>query len=123
MAILKGIEVSIVVEGKALTEYDDENTAGQSPEHASEVSKYIEAVSNAEFSIDITVPSSYNFAGDAIAFKLTLDGVFVRSPLCLKKKVKRLREDWHKNIAGSDVRDGEKWYLRPFKFNDIKIGK
>ena len=123
MAILKGIEVSVVIAGKALTEYDDEDTADQSPEHPSEVSKYIEAVSDAEFSIDITVPQSYEFRADAVAFKLTLDGVFVTNALCRKAKLKRLCKDWHENIAGSEVKDGEQWYLRPFKFNDIEIGK
>lgn len=123
MAILKGIKVSVVIDGKALTEYDDEITAGQSPEYASEVSKYIEAVSDAEFSIDITVPRSYEITADALAFKLILDGVFVMSPISRKAKLKTLGTDWHKKIEGSDVKDGEEWYLRPFKFNDIKIGK
>ena len=123
MTILKGIEVSVVIAGKALTEYDDEEAADESPDHPNGVSKYIEAVSDAEFGIDIMVPSSYDFARNAISFKLTLDGVLVTTHLCRKAVVKRLREDWHTTIAGSKVRDGEKWYLRPFKFNDIKIGK
>ena len=123
MAILEGIEVLVVIAGKALTEYDDEEAADKSHEHASEVSKYIEAVSDAEFGIDITVPSSYDFAGDAISFKLTLDGVSVRGRLCRKAKIKRLRVDWHTTIAGSKVKNGKNWYLKPFKFNDINIGK
>ena len=123
MAILKGIKVSIVIDRKALTEYDGEDTADQSPEHPSEVSKYIEAVSDAEFSIDITVPQSYEFRADALAFKLTLDGVFVTNALCRKALLQSLCKDWQTNVAGSEVKDGEQWYLRPFKFNDIKIGK
>ena len=123
MAILKGIEVSVVIDGKALAEYDDEDIADQSPEHPSEVSKYIEAVSDAEFSIDFTVPQFYEFTADALAFKFILDGVTVRNSVCRKAKLKRLRKDWHENIAGSKVKNGEGWCLRPFKFNDIKIGK
>ena len=123
MAILKGIEVSVVIDGKALAEYDDEDIADENPDHPSEISKYIEVISDAEFSIDITVPSSYDFAADAISFRLGLDGVSVKKRLCQKAKLKRLHGYWHSNIAGSDVKNGEEWYLRPFRFDDIKIGK
>ena len=123
MAILKGIEVSVVIDGKALTEYDDEDTADESPEHASEVSKYVKAVSDAEFSIAITVPQSYDFTPKDLAFGLSLDGVSVRNRLWRKAKHKSPNEDWYENIAGSKVKNGEEWYLRPFKFNDVKIGK
>ena len=119
MAILKGIEASVVIDGKALTEYDDEDALDESSARTSELSKYIEAVSDAEFSIGITVHESYSCMGDAVAFNLSLDGVLVRKSVRLKAK----REDRHVTIAGSYVKNGEAWYLRPFKFDDIKIGK
>ena len=123
MAILNGVEASVVIDGKALIEYDDEDTADDGSDHTSEVSKYIEAVSDAEFSIGITVPKSYSFKADALSFRLSLDGVRVDSSLCRKAKLKSLRKDWHDTIAGSKVKNGNEWYLRPFKFNDIKIGE
>ena len=123
MAILKGIEVSVVIDGKALTEYDDEDAANENSDHPSEVSKYIEAIPDAEFSIDITMPRSYNFAMNHLSFRLSLDGTLVRNRVYPKAHLKRLRKDWHENIAGSPMKNGEKCYLRPFKFNDIKIGK
>lgn len=123
MAILKGIEASVVIDGKALTEYDDEDTLGESSDHTSEVSKYIEAVSGAKFSISITVPKSYNFVKDAITFRLSLDGVWVWTLLCRKARLKNMREDWHESIAGSKEKCGDEWHLRPFKFEDIKIGE
>ena len=123
MARLKGIEASVVIDGRALTEYDDEDTPDESSDHTSEVSKYIEAVSDAEFSISVTVPNSHKFAGDALSFRLSLDGIWVKTWLCRKAKIRDLREDWHANIAGSEVGNGKKWCLRPFKFNDIKTGK
>lgn len=122
MAILKGIEVSVVTDGKVLTEYDDEDTADENTDHPSKISKYIEAVSDAEFGIAITVPSSYDFAADCLAFRIRLDGVWVRTSFCRKAKRKR-RKDWQKTMAGINVENGEGWYLRPFKFNDINIGK
>ena len=123
MAILKGIEASVIVDGKALAEYDDEDTLDESPDQTSEVSKYIEAVSGAEFSISITVPRSYNFVGNAIALEPSIDGVCVHNRLCREAILKNLREDWHMIIAGSRVKNGEKWYQRSFKFDDIKIGE
>ena len=123
MAILKGIEASVVIDGKALTEYDNEDTIDEIFDHTSELSKYIEAVSEAEFGIDITVPQSYNIKADALVFKLSLDGIWVRTLFCRKSKFKSRRRDWHNTMAGSKVKNGKEWYLRAFKFNDIKIGK
>ena len=123
MAILKGIEASVIIDGKALTEYDDEDTGDGGSDHTSEVSKYIEAVSDAEFSMGITVPESYNFVGHALAFELSLDGIRERVYLCREATLKNLRKDWYMTIAGSKVKNGEGWYLRPFKFEDIKIGE
>ena len=123
MTILKGIEASVIIDGKALAEYDDEDTRDDKSDPTSEVTKYIEAVSGAEFSINVTMPKSYDFVGNALAFKFSLDGVRVWIWLCREAKLKDLREDWHVTIAGLQVKNGEEWYLRPFKFNDIKIGK
>ena len=122
MAILNAIEASIIIDGKALTEYNDEDTLDESSDHTSEVSKYIEAVSDAEFSIGITVPRSYNFVGNAICFQLSLDGVCVKSRLFQKAKLKDLREDGRISLEGSKGKIGKEWFLRPFKFDDIKIG-
>ena len=123
MAILKGIEAAVIIDGKALTEYDDEDTGDGGSDHTSEVSKYIEAVSDGEFSMGITVPKSYNFVGNALSFKLSLDGIRVQTRLCQEATLKNLRKDWHRTIAGSKVKNGEGWYLRPFRFADIKIGE
>ena len=123
MAILKGIEVSVVIDGKALTEYDDEETADESPDHPSEVSKYIEAISDAEFSINIKAPKSYDFVRNALCFLLRLDGVQAAHFVCSKTEHERMRGDWHQTILGSKVNNGKGWYLKPFKFSDIKLGK
>ena len=69
MAILKSIEASVVIDGKPLTERDDKDTCDESTDHTSEVSKYIEAVSDAEFSASITAPRSYNFVGNALVLE------------------------------------------------------
>ena len=123
MAILKGIEVSVVVDGKALTEYDDEDAANENSDHFSEVSKYIEAIPDAEFSIDITMSQSYDLMADDLSFRLRLDGVSVRHVPCTKAELKGRRTNWYKSIPGSKVEDGKECYLRPFKFDAIKIGK
>ena len=123
MARPKGIEASVVVDGQALTEYEDRDTPDESSEHTSAVTRYIEAVSDAEFSISVTVPRSHKFAKDGLSFRLSLDGIWVKTWLCRKAKIMELGQDWHTTIAGSDVKNGKEWCLRPFKFNDIQIGK
>ena len=123
MARPKGIEASVVVDGKALTEYEDEDTPDESSEHTSAVSKYIEAVSDAEFSVSVTVPKSHKFAKDGLSFRLSLDGIWVKTWLCRKAKIMELGQDWYTTIAGSEVKNGKAWCLKPFKFNNLKIGK
>ena len=122
MAIPKCIEASVVVDGKALIEYEDE-TPDESSEHTGVVSRYIEAVSDAEFSISVTVPKSHQFAKDGLSFRLSLDGIWVKTWLCRKKTIKELGQDWHTTITGSDEKNGKEWCLKPFKFSDINIGK
>ena len=53
MAILKDIKVAIMINGKELKEYDDEDDVN---DDQSSVSKYVEATSNAQFEIFTSAP-------------------------------------------------------------------
>ncbi len=73
MAIFKGvdgIEVTILVDGKDLKEYVDEN----SQEEERTVSKYVEAVSGKSFAVRCRVSKKAKFKGDAISINVYADG-------------------------------------------------
>lgn len=93
MAILdaiRGIEVTVCVDGQALEEYDDdefEAESGEIGEHQASrtVAKYIESCTGKEFSIKIMVNKAYKFDSPNISFELYIDGLYVRSKRSQRK--------------------------------------
>lgn len=71
----EGAQASVIIDGKAVTKYDDEETRDKHSDSTSVVIEYLEARSDAKFSVNLTVPQSYDITADALAFKLSLDGV------------------------------------------------
>lgn len=130
MAILKGIEVTIRVNGHALQEYDDsfevgdQNSSNQDDHDGMphRVSKHIEATSGARFAINVVVPKSAKALLGALSFKLSLDGHPVQShdmfmalmPLELKHGI------WSHSKDGSTKMTSIETVKRPFMFSDIK---
>lgn len=67
-----GIKVEIICKGQALEEYEDEETKGSQ----TSVTKYVEAQSGSEFSVNITCTKP--LPTESVAFKLYLDGQRIR---------------------------------------------
>ncbi|KAH0159986.1 hypothetical protein KCU67_g6903, partial [Aureobasidium melanogenum] len=107
---LPGVEVTVVVDGQDLHEYqdadmeDDEDT----------VTKYIEAVDNANFAIKIKVSEDVEFKGDCLSFDISVDGVHIDRPLVsgpISQEVLRVADG---------VRVGSE-HIRKLKFNALEI--
>ncbi|KAI9695581.1 MAG: hypothetical protein M1836_006421 [Candelina mexicana] len=74
MAILNGVEVHIRSEHKNLDEYDDPEGSQQADPRV--VTKYIEAVTNAKFTIAARLRPSFSFgASDGVRIEFRFDGV------------------------------------------------
>lgn len=76
MAILKGLTVSIEVNGKSLHEYRDHDVQEVLLDS---ISKYIESASGAAFAIRVSVPQDFSFTSDALGVFLYLDGSYIES--------------------------------------------
>ncbi|KAF8860115.1 hypothetical protein BDZ45DRAFT_649240 [Acephala macrosclerotiorum] len=94
MAILDkvpGLEVTFCVDGMPLEEYDDDEelTLGKPGaigeyQVARTVSKYVEALSDKEFSINVKMDSSFSFDCPSIATPINVDGKLATAPVLIK---------------------------------------
>jgi hypothetical protein len=119
MAILQPFECKVEVNGVALKEYEDEDT--EQATTTTTLTKYVEAISGANFSLRLTLQPGWTMKADFLAWVTVLDG-----------------QKYGGGVIGSDVYDGSHsitivkhgvvsgsgndWTERSFRFADIVIG-
>lgn len=118
MAILKDIEVAIMINGQELREYDDEDVGN---DDQNSLSKYVEATSDAEFKIISSAPRWYQFTSDAVRMEIYMDGASADNCLLLKEDADRINA-WQCDFDGATRFDGSRWEVKPFKFREITAG-
>ena len=114
MAILQGIEAKIVVDGRPLPEYEDDE---EDIQNAKTVVKYVEATTGSQFGLDLSASESFKFTSNGISFKIIIDGDFADHRLWPKEQ-----KPYKSTIMGASRRLDQGWQERPFIFNDIKCG-
>lgn len=119
MAILGKITVEVLVDGKALQEYEDDDMENENPKS---VVKYIEATSGAAFAIQVSVSEPYKIDSDSLTFQIFLDGNHSQTPLMIKAKHGRKDRSWKRTIAGVTRNGRNDAELKPFMFSDITRG-
>ena len=122
MPSLEGIEVSILVNGKVLKEYDDDN--GKEPvEGANEIAKYVKATSNANFGIRLLVTKDFKLTSDLLGFGLYLDGLYVDDVMIVKKDLYSRYRPYHVFVSGVSMEDTKgNWIVQNFKFSELRRG-
>lgn len=130
MAVLKGIEITIQVNGQALQEYDDisedddQGSTGQRNHDSMPylMTKYIEATTGARFAIDVVVPKSVKVFTDALKFALLLDGSPAKSNgILMSMRLKKIKNGiWSRCEDGPTKETRSGIVKRPFMFSDIK---
>ncbi|KAG9517387.1 hypothetical protein KCV07_g6167, partial [Aureobasidium melanogenum] len=108
---LPGIEVTVVVDGKDLHEYQD---AGMEDDEDT-VTKYIEAVDNANFAIKIKVTKDAEFKGNRLSFKVLVDGSLISRPLV--GPLRRRTPTGVRMVNGIQVGDR---HIRKLKFDALE---
>ncbi|KAK4891814.1 hypothetical protein LTR27_009666 [Elasticomyces elasticus] len=68
--LLAGLDVCIKVNGQALAEYEDRDEEAEDRT----IVRYVEAVSGQVFSIQATARAGFRSAGDAVSFRIHVDG-------------------------------------------------
>ena len=111
---LPGVEVSIVVNGSALHEYEDTDIE----DAPNTVTRYVEATSNANFEVHPFASSTTRLKGDCLGVLVFADGKFLSGA--------RLepRADKPGGIRGTiQGRVHSRGTLEKFCFNDLQKGK
>lgn len=98
-----GIEITVLVDGQPLKEYDCENDHGRksncfTPEvlaHQDErmVTKYVESVTGKNFSIKLKVNLAPELDCPTLGFSVFVNGKWITSPLLKKKWLRGRRND------------------------------
>ena len=132
MAILEdvpGIEVTVCVDGKPLTEYPTENEEVIDEdqdviEHreAVTVTNYIESTTDKVFVIKLKVSHPFRMESPNLSFEIYVDGQEIDFPLLRREQVKQGRIWRHKVEGPSYTRRGQT-FVRPMKFAAINTSE
>lgn len=123
---LAGVEVTVCINGQPVQEYEDKDKETSKPFGPKTVIKYIEAISDAEFSFTITVSNlphvcedqRRNITNDLI-FKTKADGKYVASRICEST----VQVPWIKHINGvSGLNNSGRETISLFKFATVTTG-
>ena len=139
MAILKDIEVTIQVDGENIQEYDDfegeddrpngsqANTSCAGETNAKlkkgmpyTVTKYIEAISGARFTIKTRVSEVFGRFSKALLCRYYLDGIRADEALLSLNQERKKDACWVRISKGTKESTNQGSTLRPFMFSEIK---
>ena len=118
MAVLKGMAVSVVVDGKDLTEYDDNNDHDSEADNTracDTVTKYVEVSSNTNFGLKLKCIGTTPPGCDRVRFDAYLDGVYMDNSL--------LESFSYAIIRGRKLCENKNWTVKKFRFADIATGE
>ncbi|TIA03376.1 hypothetical protein D6C82_01908 [Aureobasidium pullulans] len=105
---LPGVEITVVVDGEDLHEYQDTHKK----DGEDTVTSYIEATSGANFAIRIKISKDIIYKGDRLDFGVTIDGEYVHGSSMTKECLEKIIL-----IEGMPVSQG---HLKKMKFSELK---
>ena len=120
MAWKKEIEVKVLVNGCATQEYEDEDEEAQGP---NTVTKFIEAVSGAEFEVQYEMKPSFQFPSQHLVLELSIDGKVLDNAVLSKREPAANTSVWRGSLRGLMRSHGVRWSLERFRFSDIKMSQ
>ena len=122
MAILHDVDVTISAKGKKLPEYDDD--AGELGTNNA-VTKYIEALTGADFKIHYTIKPSFRLKSSGISVRVTIDGEYMDAHVLSRNEhlMHLSRESYSGSFTGSRRFQNQGWTLQTFTFAEIKTSR
>jgi len=130
LTIVPGIEAKICINDEAITEYDDmDDVQLEHPDpqvakyqEARTVSKYVECMTNASFSIKVSVGPPYKMDGSKLGFHITVDGRPVWKSTCGRPHFKH-HSTWTDIVSGVKEGKGAACTMKAFKFAKIETSE
>lgn len=85
------------------------------------LTRYIEAREGSEFAIDIDVDKGFDFGvADNLEITFFVDGKQMDVWVLYASQCKLAGH--HSSLRGARIHDGSKWFLRQFRFNELRQG-
>lgn len=124
MAILDLFECQVLIDDKALNEYDDDDDGGEHPVDRKAIKKYIEAESGANFAIRLSVKPGFRFVTtDYLCADIFLDGEWKGGAIVKKKDYMKLKRKPYIVIQNGVFHgDSTRSFLTKFRFEKINTG-
>jgi hypothetical protein len=104
---INGIEVIIHVDGKPAQEYDCSDSKKDA------ITKYIEAIPDAPFEVQIRMGRKYFPTGKGLRMRVYVDGTKASGQVIYSKRDSDIRVRGHESSTVSD------FYVRPFRFGAL----
>ncbi|KAH7085198.1 hypothetical protein BKA63DRAFT_597881 [Paraphoma chrysanthemicola] len=105
------LEVNVTVNGKPLEEYVNSDET----DDPKTITRYIEAVSGAEFALELAFRDKFPTKHD-VGYEIEIDGNEVESSYCRKDSLPKVEV-----IKGTDYLVDSKWFLQHFAFSELRI--
>jgi hypothetical protein len=118
MAILDHLETYISINGLQSQEYDDLEIGD--PEEVLTVTKYIEAMADANFTITTVAKKTFLFDCDYIAWSISLDGEWQLGAVTPNTSLEP-RCDQSEVVTGINCVKNRQFFLKKFKFGNLEI--
>lgn len=123
MAIIdevRGLNVQVIVHGQPLTEYDDDEESRDDAEGPRKsTTKYIEAVSDQEFTVRYTFDGTFAYKGNDLVVELQVDGIYMFSHVRYKAE---LQHHYTAEFDAHKYQQGKQWYSKKISFSKLSIG-
>lgn len=120
MVLEKAIKVEVLVNGSAAQEYNGDDDESNGP---NTVTKYIEALSGAEFEVHYELKPFWNFGCQHLVFVLSIDGKSIDSSVSSKEGRDGNAPRRTGSFRGIQKSHGETCLIERFRFSDIKISQ
>ncbi|THY04794.1 hypothetical protein D6D02_07885 [Aureobasidium pullulans] len=110
---LPGVEITVVVDGEDLHEYQDTDMEDEE----NTVTKYVEAITDANFAIKIKGSQELEYKGDCLSLDVLVDGLRIQRPLIGREATRN--GGYTRLVEGLKVNAG---YMRRLRFNTLETG-
>ncbi|THZ08482.1 hypothetical protein D6C93_00503 [Aureobasidium pullulans] len=108
---LPGVGITVVVDGEDLHEYQDTDMEDEE----NTVTKYVEAVTDANFTIKIKGSQELEYKGDCLSLDVLVDGLRIQRPLIGREATRN--GGYTRLVEGLKVNAG---YMRRLRFNTLE---
>jgi len=120
MAWKKAVEVKVLVNGEVAQEYNDGDGESCGPKI---ITKYIEAISGAEFAVQFELKHSFWFRCALIRFDIAIDGKSLDATFARKQSFEGRPQGSLVTLNGIRRSHGITWSLEKFCFSEIKTSQ